>query len=96
MTRKRQTAAEREYPEGYFLEPVYAWFGDDWKPQIKFINDRGKLKPVAEMNSREQGLAKNQDWAKGFLGKLSSSADKIDLSNWRKQSKFNPKMRNEG
>lgn len=39
MTRRRIKPAPVpawNYPPGYFLEPVYAWFGPDWQPATQW------------------------------------------------------------
>lgn len=80
------------YPPGYFLDPVYAWFGKGWKSSMRTSPYDKKF--TGEMNSRERGLDDRKLWASGFLGNLSNKEPKVDLEHWN-NPRFNPRARTE-
>lgn len=58
-------------PEGWFLAPVYAWFGPGWQPATVWGKDEVELRERAS-EARGERLAKGDT---GSLGGLSKKSD---------------------
>ena len=58
-------------PEGWFLAPVYAWFGPDWQPATVWGKDEVELRERAS-EARGARLAKGDT---GSIGGLSAKSD---------------------